>query len=485
MAKKKSPANQLIPKVSTPALDQKAPATLQDIGYPDIAEMMTLETAGILDDIIRQYVGSVSEKNTPGSGVFINQDRVLKTQIYQELAWYDLYDEVEHEPHVSAVLNTLKMIVAGKKWEIIPFKTSKAKEASARNQEVAETVKKNFEGVDNFSQDLYELNDAIGKGFSASEVIWNVDKEITIQKLMNRPQRRIQFDAVTREPKIRKISNPYYGDPVPERKMIIHRASSKYENPFGDALDQNIYWMWMFKRVVTRFWATHLEVGVAPVPIVQHPAGANSKLKDEALVIAQQIRNGAYGRIPENMSIIWAEAKNMAQAGMTYGQFLDHCDNQVTKAILGQVLTTEGSGKEGSGSKALGDIHSDVLEARVTFYSNSLACTLNSSVVKWIVDYNYANVEGYPRFQFITKKPLDRKTEAEIVKILCDAGFDVDEQYIHDTLEVPVKKKEIPKQLKPENLSGEEENLSNKEIDEDGNVITKPKQPIIKEKENV
>jgi phage gp29-like protein len=446
MAKKKKPVNQLIPK--EPMLNPE----MEKVGYNRLTEIMMMETASALTDYSRQYVGTLDNVSTPGSGIFINQDRVLKTQQYLELSWYDLYDELEHDPHVLAVMNTLKMVIASKKWEIVPYKGDKEQEPSARNKEIAKFVENNLRHMDNFTQDLYELNDAIGKGFAASEVIWSVDKDIRIDKLMNRPQRRIQFDAVTREPKIRKVSNPYYGDPVPPCKMVIHRASSKYENPFGDALDQSIYWMWLLKKIVMKFWSIHLETGSSPIPIVQHPQGQNNKYKDEALEVARQIRTASYARIPENMKLIWAEAQQMAAANMSYKDFENFVNSEITKCVLGQILTTEGSSSSGSGSLALGEVHSDVLEARVDFYSTALSCTLNAAPVKWIVDFNYLNVDGYPRFQFITKKPLDRKTEAEIIQILKNAGYKVKREYIENTLEMPLEEEEVEPVVDPNNL---------------------------------
>jgi phage gp29-like protein len=334
-------------------------------------------------------------------------------------------------------------------------------------------VEENIKGMDNFTQDLFELNDAIGKGFSCSEIIYDVQKETRLKCFMNRPQRRIQFNTLTRQPQLRSIDNPFFGIELPEKKFIIHRASSKYENPFGDAIDQNIYWMWMFKRLVTKFWVTHLEVGVAPVPIVKHPTAANDKMKAEALDIARQIRAGAFGRIPANMELLWAEAKNMAQVGVSYDSCIEHINSEITKAILGQVLTTEGSGKEGSGSLALGNVHSEVLEVRANYYANALACTLNATVVPWLIDFNFAGITQYPRFQFVTKKELDRKMEADIIKTLSDAGFGFDEKELSEIFNYEITKKEvnpIPTGLQPK-------------LDENGKpIVTKPIQEPVEEK---
>jgi len=278
--------------------------------------------------------------------------------------------------------------------------------------------------------------DAIGKGFSAMEVIWAVNSEgyVVPDSLLNRPQRRIQFDAYTRVPKVRTMTNPFYGDPMPDRKFIIHRNQQKYENPFGDALDEKVYWIWLFKRNVTKFWMQHLETNAAPVPIVQHPATADESLKNEALDIAAQIRNGSYGRIPENFEIMWAESKNAGTASTVYEQFIRYCNDEMTKCVLGEVLTTEGSSSSGHGAKS-GASESRLLQkARVHYYAGCLQDTLNSTLIKWMIDYNFSDVIHYPQFTFDISEPPDMQMYADAISKLKNAGYKVDPEWIKTNL---------------------------------------------------
>lgn len=437
---------------------KKRKATTQEpVSYPELSDIMVRETASILTDYIRQYVGIIGGPvEQPGSGIFMNFDRVLKTQTYQELAWFDLYDEVERDPHVSAIMRTLKLATASLEWRVAPA------DDSARSRAVAAFVEDVLKRMDNFTQDLYELMDAEGKGFAVSEVIWNVDFEARPVRLMNRPQRRFQFDAVTREPRLRTLTNPYYGEPLPERKFIVHRVSAKYENPFGDALDQSLYWMWLFKRTVLKYWMTHLDVASAPVPFVKHPDGANAALKAEALAIAESIRRGSYGRLPKSFDIEWASAFGAQLTAASYGNFVEMVNSEMTKCVLGQVLTTEGSAG-GAGSKALGEVHSDVLALRAKYSAKALAATINTSLIKWVVDANYAGIDLYPRFEFVTEDPVDRKDEVEIIKGLKGAGFTPKREWVEEKIQVELEEKEEPPPMIPgeppkgEKPQGEEE----------------------------
>ena len=414
--------------------------------YGELVRIMQDETASIVTDYIRQYVGVASRTPEPGSGVFMNFDRVLKVATYQELAWYDLYQEVGRDPHVKAVMDSARLDVAGMPWDMTAYKAPNEKKATARNEEIARFVKRTLDGTGYFAQHLFNLMDAAGMGFSVSEVVWTVGEEgIVIDKILNRPQRRFQFDAVSRTLKLRNIKNPYYGDPLPDKKFICHRVSAQWENPFGDALYQSIYWMWLFKRTVIKYWMKHLDVGSSSIPIVKHPKSADPALKAEALEIAEMIRNGAYGRIPEGFDIIWAEAKNAIQNAQSYEMFVKMCDEQISKCVQGQTLTTD-TGK--SGTRAQGEVHQATQSTRDVFRAKGLEGTLNATLIKWLVDYNFASVDGYPEFRFDLEESEDLSKEADIVTKLSGAGYSFDEKELSDKFNYTITKKE-PLKLEP------------------------------------
>jgi len=430
----------------------------KEVTFPDIQRTMEAETASILTDYVRQYVGIPSTTPAPGSGIFINWDRVLQFQTYQDLAWYDLYDELERDPHIAGILRSRKLAVAGMPWDVLPGdvdpKAKRKKDGKdlpkTPGQTQAEFVKEKLKNIDGFSQDIFELLGAIGKGFAVSEIDW-LPGGVGIAKIWNRPQRRFQFDAVSRTLKLRQIDNPYYGDPVRDKKFIVHRNGSMYENPFGDAVDQSLYWMWLFKKMVLKFWMKYNEVGMASIPIVTHPRTANVDVKNEALSIAEQIRSGAYGRLPADWGILWAEVKSSGMTGESYQKFIEFVNSEMTKCVKGEVLTTEGSGQSGSGSRALGQVHNDVRADITNFDCRGIEGTLNSSIIKWLVDFNFGEQESYPLFKFVPDEPQDKLDESQVVKNLHDAGFSAERDWVEQKFDIELveKEPEPPPTLKP------------------------------------
>ena len=434
---------------------------------------MQNETASIVSDYIRQYVGVISGQgfNVQGSpAIYMNQDRVQRFQTYQELAFYDLYAEVERDPHVASVLQSAKLNVAGMKWDIEAHLEKGEKKPSKRNQEIADFVKHTLKNVGYFPQHMYNLMGALGMGFAVSEVIWDItDEGIVIKDILNRPQRRFQFNAVDRSLRLRDLNDPYYGIELPDKKFIVHRCSSQWENPFGDALDQSLYWMWLFKKTVLKFWMQHLQVGASSIPFVKHPVGASAELKAEALDIAKMIRNGAYGRIPANFELLFAEAKNAIQNAETYNNFVRFCNEEMSKCVNGQTLTADASSASGKGSRALGEVHQNAQSARDVYRAEGLSSTINSTLVKWLCDFNFSGLIGYPQFRFDLEAEEDLKSEALIVKTISDAGYDFDPVELSEKFNYQITKKQ-PLDLKPNPLNKDK---SNTNVDENGNLIDK------------
>ena len=194
--------------------------------------------------------------------------------------------------------------------------------------------------------------------------------------------------------------------------------------------NQRIYWMWLFKRNVIKFWMMFLENNAGPNVFITVPKTADDTLKAEAMSIAQNIRAGTGGYKIEGMTIEYVESKNALTSAETYSQFIRFADDEITKCILSQTLTTEASGTQGSGSKALGTVHQSVKQDLLQYDAKCLADTLTSTVLRWMCDMNVMELKTYPRFEFIVEEPQDKVALTNAVKNLKDAGFNVAKDYI-------------------------------------------------------
>ncbi len=421
----------------------------QQVEIPEDVRWELEQDAPIVDDYIRQWVGELTRPGviSSRSAVTMNTfDHVMQTVSYQGLSQYDLYDEVEKDPRVIAVYASIADAMTRLPWYVTP---PASYEDDPRAQEIASFVQNVIAGIEGWTQDVREFNDCIGKGFCTGEIMWKVrphDGATVIAKILNRPQRRIQFDPMTSWPKIRNASNAFYGDPVPPHKFIVHKAKTRYESPFGIALDETVFYPFLQKRLIIKFFLTFLEVGAAGVPIVEVPAGASKELKSAAKAFAKALRSSGYGYRTDNMKLDWGKQAEVGGTAQAFIEGIRLCNEEITNAALGQTLTTEASGSRGSGSKALGAVHQDILWDRIVFYASAEAQTFTDTICRWIVDENFDKAEEYyPTFTFDTSEPTDMVMITAAIDNLAKAGWKVKTpDYIEDVTGIPVEYVGVP-----------------------------------------
>ncbi|WP_455709926.1 phage portal protein family protein [Paenibacillus melissococcoides] len=80
----------------------------------------------------------------------------------------------EKDPHLFSQLQTRKNAVTGLDFEVIPFSDDEW------DKQIAEFVKEQIDGLENFEDIMMDLLDAIGKGISVSEIIWGYNDGFTV-----------------------------------------------------------------------------------------------------------------------------------------------------------------------------------------------------------------------------------------------------------------------------------------------------------------
>jgi phage gp29-like protein len=123
---------------------------------------------------------------------------------------------------------------------------------------------------------------------------------------------------------------------------------------------------------------------------------------------------------------------------VTYESLCDYMDRQISKAVLGQTLTTEVS-SGGGGSYAASKTHDEVRQDIKVADAGMIAECLNDTLIKWLVNYNFAGVTDYPKMAHITENEFVLKELAERDEILTTKiGVQVDANYWYTTYKLPV-----------------------------------------------
>lgn len=360
-----------------------------------------------------------------------NPDPTLRTEAQGK--GLKLYDEVDRDPHAGSVLQTRCLAVVGKVWDILPAESARKTgrpAATTQEQRVADFVKETLKAT-NFDQAMQELLQAILYGFYVAETLWKVtDKGIQISKLRSKHPRRFSFTQ-DRELRLLTPQNMIDGEELPDRKFILFTYGSS-DNPYGKGLGQKLWWPVWFKKHGIKFWLIFLEKFGMPTTVGKYPPGTDPTQQQNLLDAMDAMQNETGVKIPDTMTIDLLEASR--QGKVTYETLCEYMDKQISKAVLGQTATTEGTPGKLGGEDAQQEVRQDILEADA-----KLLCeTLNESLIPWIVDYNFPGITEYPVFVIRTEEEKDLKPLAARDEILTSKiGLPVGRKYFYDTYGVP------------------------------------------------
>ena len=354
-----------------------------------------------------------------------NPDPVLRTQA--DGKGLRLYDEVERDGHAGAVLQQRILAVVSKPWEVNPA------DESARAKEIADFVKAVLKGA-NFKQACQEVLLAILYGYFLLEAMWTVkDGHWIVSKLRAKHPRRFQFTP-DRELRMITPDNMLDGEAVPDRKFVVFTYGSS-DNPYGKGLGQKMWWPVWFKKNGIKFWMIFLDKFGSPTPVGKYPAGGNKAKEQKAklLEVIRALQQETGVAIPDDLALELMEASRAGN--VTFETLCQYMDKQNTKAVLSQTGTTDIKDAGAyNASQTLDDIRQAICEAD----ADLLCECLNETMIRWIVDYNFANVDEYPEFVIHTKPSKNSKEHAETDKILInDIGLPVGKKYLYEKYNVP------------------------------------------------
>src|SRR5271168_4773933 len=376
--------------------------------------------------------------------------------------YLELAEEMEEKDlHYLSVLGTRKNAVA--QLDVIV----RAESSSAEDQRAAAMVREMIcDGPIQLDSVLFDVLDAVGKGFSATEIMWDTSgrewfpaqlkwrdprwfafdwisgEEILVRTLKGEiiP---VESDAQTRLPThfggsgMFSTMNPGIGiqpmtAPLAPYKFVTHFAKAKAGLPIRGGLARAAGWAYLFKNYILKDWVTFAEVFGQPLRVGKYHPGASEQDKQALLSAVSRIGSDAAAIIPESMVIEFTEAHQNGSSEL-YQSFCEYLDAQVSKAVLGQTLTTD-MPRAGGGSRAAAQVHEGVRRDILNADARRLAATLARDLVRPIVELNMGPQKQYPRIELGLPDGSDVKVFAEIVSMLADRGLRVGQKTILDKL---------------------------------------------------
>lgn len=301
------------------------------------------------------------------------------------LGWQILAQEIEELfPHYAAVMGKRRRQVAE-----LPI-TVRAAEGDEAFEVHAELVRQ-WIGTGALKQFLFDMTDAIGKGFSVGEIIWDCE-----------PDRVWPCEIIYLEPRHIEIS-PQDGRTLKLRteaglidlaphKFVQHIHKSKSGPVVRSGLTRAVAWLFLYASYNAKDWALFCQGYGMPIRVGRYGPEASDADKRVLWEAVSSIAGDAAALIPKSMEIEFVRDGDRAAGASLYLGRADWLNREVSKLVLGGTAGTDAV----NGGHAVGKEHRDV-EQDVEFYdAGLLSNTINRQIIPDIIAFTFGPQAAYP-----------------------------------------------------------------------------------------
>lgn len=392
-----------------------------------------LKGAGRRPELKEIAVAQITDKYSeyPSNGL----TPVRLAEIFKEadagdvLRQMELYEEIEEkDPHLFSQMQTRKNAVTGLDFEILPFGDEE------RDKEIAGFIEEQIRGIESFEDVEMDLLDAIGKGFSVCEILWAYDGmgRTVVREIRRRHQKRFFWDSLDDTLKVRTDEHPE-GIRLPDNKFILHTYKARSGHPSRAGVLRVVAWMYLFKNYDLKDWVSFAEVYGLPLRLGKYQPGASEEDKRALMRALVQIGADAAGIIPDGTSIEFINTEKSSSIDL-YESLARYCDEQISKAVLGQTLTSD----SGGGSYAQSKTHNDVRHDLTVADCKALAATIRRDLIRPLCLFNFGESKRIPQIRFACEEGEDLAQVANVIGTLLEkTNLKIPTAYLYKKFSIP------------------------------------------------
>ena len=330
-------------------------------------------------------------------------------------------------PHYESVLGTRKRAVSG----IEPM--VEAASDSAQDKEIADQVRELLEEC-SWTSLVEDMLDGLGKGWSAVEILWETsEKEWRPRHFEWRDPRFFAWDWETGEQLLLLDDEHPTGMPLDPFKWIVHKPRRKSGRPWRGGLARVGVWGYLINAYAVTDWARFTEVFGMPIRLGRYDAMTAEEADIQILLTAlQNLGTDAAAAIPKTMNVEFLDGARGGEGNEVFERLCDWMNRQVSKAVLGQTMTTE----DGS-SRAQAEVHDRVRQDLRASDARQVAETIQRDLIIPFVALNRGAQEPYPRVRIPVPDPAARNSFTAAVKDLVPLGLRVPSAAVRSRLGLP------------------------------------------------
>jgi phage gp29-like protein len=344
----------------------------------------------------------------------------------------ELFEEMEEkDAHLGSVLQTRKQAVAGLQWEVASSSSSK------EDENVAAFIKDELKRIENFEQALIDLMEAVGKGFSISEIMWEAKGDrIWVRELRWRHQKRFTFysrDGILDSPRLLTEDEMVYGEDLHPDKFVVHRYMGRSGITPRAGILRPCAYMYLFKNYTLKDWVTFNERFAMPMRVGKYNAGASEADRRALRNAVFNLGSDAAAVISDSTVIDFVEAAGKGSSADIYEKLAEFCNRSMSKAVLGHTGSADSTPGRLGGEQEAREVRRDLMEAD----ARALSRTITMQLVRPLVWFNFGPDTAVPTFGLRHEAEEDLKALAETYKTIAGMGIDIPAGFIYERFGIP------------------------------------------------
>ena len=347
-----------------------------------------------------------------------------------------LFEEMEEkDAHLYAVANTRRLALTGLEWQVLSAADVTAASDRALADEAADYCRDVLARLDTFDEALQHLSLAVGRNVSVAEIVWaSAPDGLRPVDVVAVDFSRIVFDDLDRL-RILTADEPHEGLAPPPYKFIVHAPHSVTGHPQRGGLLRVTAMVYLAKNLSLKDWMIFAEVFGMPVRIARYEPSATAEEKRELLTMLESLGSNAAGVFSRAVELQIVEA-HRGQSGPPYERLVDFLNREMSKAWLGQTLTTDIAGQ--SGSVAASKVHEEVRRDILADDIRKEGRTIRRDLLIPLTRLRFGPDAPAPYFRRRPRRPADARELADVLDVAINRlGLRVPQGWAGEALGVP------------------------------------------------
>ncbi|MDA8049974.1 MAG: DUF935 family protein [Rhodospirillales bacterium] len=277
---------------------------------------------------------------------------------------------------------------------------------------------------------MFDITDAIGKGYSASEIVWETAPgRVRPLEILYRPPRFFELSWEDGETLWLRTAAGFAD--LAAHKWLLHVHRSKSGGPARSGVTRAVAFLWLYSAYTLKDWALFTQAYGLPVRVGTYGPAASESDKRVLWQAVSQIAGDLAAIIPESMKIEFVEAK--AREGHTlYSDRGNWLNYEVSKLVLGSTAATDAI----HGGHAVGQEHRAVEQDVERFDARLLQTSVTRQLVQPMIAFTFGPQSAYPRIVIGRPEQVPMSDVIAAVADLGPLGFKAKAEEIRDRLQL-------------------------------------------------